>query len=280
MAGSAILERSSVRFGPVALFGTRFGLSCRCRASARSFTRVETRGGTWDASCSGMLLRGSHLSLLTVAVGFVVIACGEPETPRDGGGGAGGGAGASAGVFGAGNAGAGTGGTAGVGGGTAGNSGTGGTGGMGLPDDWADCLLDLLARCPLVGSCLESTAGDLTETCYSDGTRTESEEALSGSCAPDQVVRVYGPDGSLCYASTATRGLGCEAPSTTWRDGDGNVVAVSSGPSAWAPTPYAFTCTGAETIRFEDAPPLLVPGAPSCEPGSCRTGEGGMGGAP
>lgn len=154
-----------------------------------------------------------------------------------------------------------------------------GTGGGPLPDDWADCLLDLLARCPLVGACIESTAGGTSETCYAGGTRTEREEVGSGSCVLDQVERVYGPDGSLCYTSTVTRGLGCEHPSTTWRDGDGKVVAERRGPSPWALTPYDFTCTGGDTIRFEAPPPLPGPGTRSCEPGTCGLGEGGMGGA-
>jgi hypothetical protein len=199
---------------------------------------------------------------------------GMPTGGASGAGGAGG-AGAAGGFGGsAGNGGAGTGG---AGDGGSSGAGTGGTGG--LPSDWAKCLTDLVARCPLVGSCVESEADGVTRTCYADGARTESEELPSMSCPPGRVERVYGNDGSLCYTSTMTSGPGCENPSTNWVDADGNSVAVSSGPNAFAPTLYSFTCIDGVTFRFEAPPPLSVPARPICEPGVCPDGEGGMGGA-
>jgi hypothetical protein len=194
--------------------------------------------------------------------------------PTGGAGGAGGtggagGFGGTAGTGGAGTGGAGDGGSSG-----AGNGGTGG-----LPSDWAKCLTDLVARCPLVGSCVTSEADGITHTCFPDGARTESEELPSVSCPPGRVERVYGSDGSLCYTSTRTSGPGCENPSTNWVDADGNSVAVNSGPNAFAPTLYSFTCTAGVTFRFDAPPPLPLPNRPTCEPGVCPDGEGGMGGA-
>jgi hypothetical protein len=191
--------------------------------------------------------------------------------PTGGAGGAG-----VAGGFGgtAGTGGAGTGGT-----GDSGSSGAGNGGAGGLPDDWAKCLTDLVARCPLVGSCVRSEAEGVMHSCYPDGTRTESEEVPTQLCEPDLVERVYGSDGSLCYTSTQTRGLACEHPSTRYSDGDGNPVVLIGGPSSLG-LPNTFTCSGGVAIQFDTPPPLPLPSRPICEPGVCPLGEGGMGGAP
>jgi hypothetical protein len=179
----------------------------------------------------------------------------------------------------------GTAGTGGAGTGGAGDSGSSGagTGGTSLPDDWAKCLTDLLARCPLVGTCVESDAQGVTHTCYPDGARTESEEVPSPLCGQDRVERVYGSDGSLCYTSLETPGLACEHRSTSYSDGDGNAVAELSGFNSFGPA-YVFTCSGGVSIQFDlppsAPPPLPLPSRPICEPGVCPLGEGGMGGAP
>jgi hypothetical protein len=212
-----------------------------------------------------------------------VLACAEePKGPAAVGGSAGvtnAGVGGTAGRGGDGGvAGRPMGGTAGV----AGSSGSGGTGGV-VPPDFAKCLEDLYAACPLTAPCVRDgdASGPFVE-CYEDGSRVES--ALGESPCPggprDSITRVYGRDGMLCHSFRSSAGLGCESPTRTWYDAAGTVVASSSGPYfALVEQRYSFRCAGGDWYQFPEPPVLPVPTRPSCSAGVCPGGEGGASGA-
>ena len=66
--------------------------------------------------------------------------------------------------------------------------------------------------------------------CYPSGVR--SEYTMSGNaCAPTE-LRIYKPDGSLCYIEqsvpTVFGGTFCEGSTQTWRNAAGSAVATGS----------------------------------------------------
>jgi len=130
-------------------------------------------------------------------------------------------------------------GTGGSQGGTTGTGGTtavGGTGGSSTIDggpvqEPPSCLVDLLATCPLTGSCqYNSSDGGLGEKWCFDSGLTVSLTA-SGRCGMADVVKtvqeVRRADGTLCYSIEDTRlgGHGCEGDDYVWKDSAGTVIA-------------------------------------------------------
>ena len=102
----------------------------------------------------------------------------------------------------------------GTGGGAAGTTGTGGaagTGGTGIaatPLPPPQCLLDLIATCPLAGPCQYSDSGDGSKRFCLAGGATVSVVETGGSGTNEffkSVTEVRRSDGTLCYSIEGLR---------------------------------------------------------------------------
>jgi len=119
-------------------------------------------------------------------------------------------------------------------GGASGGVGTGGAAGSSAKSP-PSCLRDLVADCPLEGSC-QSVAGasGVERACYASGETVAV--TYFGTCtmsSPDlyrQVFAVRKADGSPCYSfETACNCSGlCESSTWTWRNAAGGIVATGS----------------------------------------------------
>jgi hypothetical protein len=133
----------------------------------------------------------------------------------------------------AGTGGAPSGGTTGSGG-TAGSGRAGGAGGNavdGGPPMVLSCLRDLYAACPETGACKATRTDaslDPTGFCYPETGVTSTYTVPGSFCSPRE-LRVYKPDGSLCYIRQSDRALPnapiCEGETIVWRNATGDAVA-------------------------------------------------------
>ena len=157
-------------------------------------------------------------------------------------------------------------------GGAAGRGGAGG-GDAGAVATVLGCLQELYAACPETGACtVERDDGGVNQSsCYASGVRSEYTMNGDGFCAPSE-LRVYKPDGSLCYIEQSERpvsaGVFCEASTHTWRNAAGSAVATG------------VTYNGSVTIECSASgeklecngntcPPGLWGMRSACQPGAC-----------
>ncbi|HMF42358.1 MAG TPA: hypothetical protein VKQ32_16915 [Polyangia bacterium] len=156
-------------------------------------------------------------AVLLASLFVVSIACGGNLNRLDGG-----------------TAGGGAAGTGGSQDGTLGTGGTSGTGGapVGPPPS---CVLDLIASCPLTGSCQDelSDGGQMEKWCFDNGATVS--ETTSGNCSGTTgqttiVQEARRADGTLCYSieDTCYCGMFCEEHTLTWKNGAGTVVATGT----------------------------------------------------
>jgi hypothetical protein len=161
--------------------------------------------------------------------------------------------------------------------GTAGSAAAGGAGGNagGPPNPFPPgCVRELQARCALKGSCrYEATdTGRPLRSCYDSGERIEYEYNTPDTieCQPGtSVTQVFGTDGTLCYSVQYDLGAGCESTSVTYRNADGEKVAIGGQP--FNSRFYTLNCVATDEQshcnRADAGQPC--PAADSCEPGAC-----------
>jgi hypothetical protein len=198
-------------------------------------------------------------------------------TTGTGGAGAGttGGTGGTAGI----NTGqAGTGGTGGTTAGS-GNAGTGGTGHQGGTGGFGgkpppSCLTDLLATCPLAGSCQVRYTGTSQKSCFAGGETVSvvSDYSCQGTSTQSGTTEVRRADGTLCYSIewSCLCGRDCTR-ATIWKNGAGEVVARglvdrNTSHPAWT---VSVACEAtAETCSISSVDPgtPTVPVGESCVP--------------
>jgi hypothetical protein len=104
----------------------------------------------------------------------------------------------------------------------------GGTGPAdGLASDCPPCLVGLLDRCPLAGTCIDQEQGGKGNKCYSNGAKVCSDATRQ----PMGVIsgRFFGADGQLCLTIEGTFDPSLDGPRPVTyviRDGSGAVIAT------------------------------------------------------
>ncbi len=168
--------------------------------------------------------------------------------------------------------------------GGAGSTGTGGRGGAGgdagsMPLAPAPgCVRDLIANCPLDGSCQRADAdGGVQQTCYPSGVKSVSttmrECVSTQSVDMMSILEVYNADGTLCYKqeSHCECPQGCETIHLTWRNAAGDSVATGYKATVTSVmcAETGETCTGSWNPSTGKFPCLPPEPDQACTAGSC-----------
>jgi hypothetical protein len=133
-----------------------------------------------------------------------------------------------------------------------------------------DCIIKLMSQCLTEGACTQQRTGAnnaTTNACYANGVRLIATPTGNGR-GQNVNVRVFSPDGRLCYSFEPQMSRGGGVNAALYRDYLGNVVAAASNDRGY----LAIICNGQMNPTVVEA--TCQPGTPNsisgCSSGMCN----------